>query len=287
MSLVIILGRKVMKLLMIKKITMNKYIHILAVLSCVLSSPVAAQDYTAHHDAMKMNQFTVMEQGVGGLTPAFYYQWFHNNYQKTAAEQNKTLYRSMTDALLYEQKAYAEDLDSALIARASVEALNMADRELDIVWATEGGKITTMLERFRTNINYVMFLGGTYDAYKRWVALYDMFSCGIQYIRDAYMPNAERKVQFLRLYEDIEAQNEILLSVLTYYSYRSSTKDLLTASGTIEKVSSSGKERLATVAFGRWKVAWGTHIHNGEGLLTDDSSSASSDDDGVIVTPAH
>ena len=44
---------------------------------------VSAQSYvTYNHDAAKMNQITVQEIGSGGLTPAFYYDVFHKNYQR-------------------------------------------------------------------------------------------------------------------------------------------------------------------------------------------------------------
>ena len=60
---------------------------------CLNSS---AQSYvTYNHDATKMNQITVQEIGVGGLTPAFYYDVFHNSYQKSAARKNKLGFRSL------------------------------------------------------------------------------------------------------------------------------------------------------------------------------------------------
>lgn len=56
----------------------------------------SAQSYvTYNHDAAKMNQITVQEIGAGGLTPAFYYDVFHNRYQKTAAQKNKQGFRTL------------------------------------------------------------------------------------------------------------------------------------------------------------------------------------------------
>ena len=53
----------------------------------------SAQSYvTYNHDATKMNQITVQEIGVGGLTPAFYYDVFHNSYQKSAARKKKMVF---------------------------------------------------------------------------------------------------------------------------------------------------------------------------------------------------
>ena len=62
----------------------------LCLCAMLLCFKAAAQSYvTYNHDATKMNQITVQEIGVGGLTPAFYYTLFHNSYQKSAASKNK------------------------------------------------------------------------------------------------------------------------------------------------------------------------------------------------------
>ena len=50
---------------------------------------------TYKHDDAKMNQITVQEIGAGGLTPAFYYDVFHNSYQKSAAAKNKLGFRTL------------------------------------------------------------------------------------------------------------------------------------------------------------------------------------------------
>ena len=47
---------------------------------------------------------------------------------KTAAQKNKLTYRSAAGMEAYQQTDEAEKLDSALVKRAEVEALNIADR---------------------------------------------------------------------------------------------------------------------------------------------------------------
>lgn len=49
----------------------------LCLCAMLLCFKAVAQSYvTYNHDATKMNQITVQEIGVGGLTPAFYYTLF-------------------------------------------------------------------------------------------------------------------------------------------------------------------------------------------------------------------
>ena len=53
-----------------------------------------AQEVTYIHERDIMNQFTTMETGKGSLSPAWYYNAFHKNYQKDANVRNKLLYRT-------------------------------------------------------------------------------------------------------------------------------------------------------------------------------------------------
>ena len=59
----------------------------LAVLLPVLSA--RAQYVTYNHDETMMYQVTVMETGVGELTPRAFYGVVHNKYYQTANETNK------------------------------------------------------------------------------------------------------------------------------------------------------------------------------------------------------
>ena len=68
------------------KITLLRSASCVGMMMLCLNS--SAQSYvTYNHDATKMNQITVQEIGVGGLTPAFYYDVFHNSYQKSIGVQ--------------------------------------------------------------------------------------------------------------------------------------------------------------------------------------------------------
>ena len=101
---------------------------------CLNSS---AQSYvTYNHDATKMNQITVQEIGVGGLTPAFYYDVFHNSYQKSAARKNKLGFRSLAGVSSYQQVDVADSIKTYLTQRAEIEALNVADRQIAVLLYT-------------------------------------------------------------------------------------------------------------------------------------------------------
>ncbi len=209
---------------------------------------------THNHDESKCNQFTVGEIGIGGLTPALYYNLFHGNYQKTAAEQNKSTYRAEAFAGLYEQRDYAEHIDSALTKRAEIEALNVVDREFDIAWLTEKSKINNQMERFNSNINRIVFCGGSVADRKRWVEIYNAFEMAANVVRDAYEPNAQRKQAYLDLYADITKQNDILIRQLAMFSNNIKTKKLLAAK---DNYSKADKSKILSEATSKWKDACG------------------------------
>lgn len=105
------------------------------------AATVRAQSVTYNHDAPKRNQITVMETGTGALTPEFYYTLLHRKYKKSAAAKNKLSFRTLAGVNLYNQTDEAEEIDSALVSRAKIEALNVADRQIDLAWLAEGDKV--------------------------------------------------------------------------------------------------------------------------------------------------
>jgi len=136
----------------------------------------SAQSYvTYNHDAAKMNQITVQEIGAGGLTPAFYYDVFHNRYQKTAAQKNKQGFRTLAGVSAYQQVDIADSIKSSLTKRAEIEALNIADRQIDLAWLAEGSKINAKLSYFQANINRIVSVGGSVSDKTRWNEYYNMF----------------------------------------------------------------------------------------------------------------
>ena len=235
---------------------------------------VNAQSYvTYNHDDAKMNQITVQETGAGGLTPAFYYDVFHNSYQKSAAAKNKLSFRSLAGVAAWQQIEDADSIEASLKKRAEIEALNVADRQIDIAWLAEGTKLTNKLDDFQSNINRIIGAGGTFNDKERWNNYYNIFQCAIKATQDAYMPNAQRKKEYLAIYADICKENETLIKYLVQLNSKAKTAELLSATSTRQNHNGA----IDTAAHNRWRDAsWRVSGGNGQG-----GSSGSS---GTIVT---
>ncbi len=215
-----------------------------------------AQNASANHDAAKINQITVMETGVGTLTPELYYTLLHSSYRKTAAVKNKLGFRTLAGIAAHQQVEYADSIDSVLTKRAAVEALNIADREVDLAWQAEKDKLDNMLERFLGNINRIVPAGGTVEDRERWSMYYKMFEKAIDATRDAYMPNAQRKREYLGIYADIVRQNETLVKTLALWSSNAKISSLLSCRNNSQK---SAKASAITAAYNKWREAgWNT-----------------------------
>ena len=210
-----------------------------------------AQSVTYNEDDAKRNQITVMETGSGSLTPELYYTLLHNSYKKSAAEKNKLAFRTTAGLAAYGQVEYADSIQSALTKRAEIEALNMADRQIDIAWLAEGSKITSQMEKFQKNIDRILLVGGTPTDKERWTEYYHVFDCAVNATKKAFMPNAQRKQEYLRIYADVTKHNEILVKYLVRLHSKSLTDNLLTA--TYER--NTNKTSIINSAKERWNTA--------------------------------
>lgn len=227
---------------------------LLMAIGCVFNLSANAQYVTYNHDADKMHQFTVGEIGVGTLSPDYYYWLLHNSYRQSAASRNKLLYRTEAGAASYMQVEMADSIRSAMEKRATIEALNIADRTggvLDLAWAVEGDKVTAKLESYKKNIDRILGVGGNPDNQSRWNDHYRMFSCAIKATQDAYMPNAERKKQYLAIYADICRDNDQLIEYLVRLNNANRTNGLLNQ----QLVRNNPTARAATAALNRWREA--------------------------------
>ena len=210
-----------------------------------------AQSVTYNEDDAKRNQITVMETGSGSLTPELYYTLLHNSYKKSAAEKNKLAFRTTAGLAAYGQVEYADSIQSALTKRAEIETLNMADRQIDIAWLAEGSKITSQMEKFQKNIDRILLVGGTPTDKERWTEYYHVFDCAVNATKKAFMPNAQRKQEYLRIYADVTRHNEILVKYLVRLHSKSLTDNLLTA--TYER--NTNKTSIINSAKERWNTA--------------------------------
>ena len=113
-----------------------------------------AQTMTYNHDASKCGQIQVMELGAGALTPDWYYSVMHHSYKKGAknATSVKNTLRMATNVASLPQVEYADSIKADLESRAKIEAANIADRQIDLAWLTEGEKIQSKLWAFKSNI---------------------------------------------------------------------------------------------------------------------------------------
>ncbi len=212
-----------------------------------------AQSYvTYNHDSSKKNQITVMEIGSGSLSPELYYQLLHSSYKKSAANKNKLGFRTTAGIGAYNQVEYAEAIDSALTKRAEIEALNMADRQIDLAWKVEGSKINSKMNAFKSNIDRILSVGGSIGDKQRWTEYYHVYETAIKATKDAYMPNAKRKKMYLQIYADVAKQNETLIKQLVQMSNASKTKELLTASGNYQN---ANKRSIISSASSKWREA--------------------------------
>ena len=173
-----------------------------------------AQYVTYNHDSPKMNQITVEETGAGALKPEPYYTLLHNKYKKTAAVKNKLTFRTAAGVASYQQVDEAEAIDSALTSRAKIEALNVADRQVDLAWLAEKDKVESQMRQFQKNIDRITMTGGSPKEKERWSDYYQVYQCAIKATRDAYMPNAQRKKEYLQIYADVSRQNDVLVKNL-------------------------------------------------------------------------
>lgn len=202
-----------------KNVTKLFSVVIMVVASSILK--VHAQSYvTYNHDEAKMNQITVQGIGSGGLTPAFYYDVFHRSYQRSAGSKNKLTYRSLAGVAGWQQVEDADSVKASLEKRAEIEALNVADRQIDLAWLAEGQKITNKLNDFQNNINRIVGAGGTFNDKERWDNYYGIFQCAIKATQDAYMPNSQRKKEYLAIYADICKENETLIKFIVQLNNR-------------------------------------------------------------------
>lgn len=237
-----------------------KKIH-LSLLFILTAITVSAQGTSYSHDDPKMKQITVQEVGTGALNPAFYYDLLHRSYQRTAAQKNKLTYRSAAGMAAYQQIGDAEKLDSAMIKRAEIEALNVADRTggtLDLAWGVEGNKITNKLEAFENNIQRILQTGGTAVEQQYWQDQAEVFKTAIKATQEAYMPNAQRKKQYLAIYGDLTKKNESLVLYISKLSKSMKTSELLCT--TYQKPDT--KAMIVAAAMGRWRSAgWNCMSH--------------------------
>lgn len=238
----------------------RKVYQILAVaVMAFTAGPLYGQGMTYNHDDSVMNQFTIGETGAGSFTPDLYYDAFHKSHRNEAMMTNKEFFRSEMTMVLKKQEPYAEALDTALTERKRVELLNIADRTpgvTDVAWQVERGKIEGKLSILKKNIERITIDSGSVQTYREWLERYNAIQCGIDAIRNAYMPQGSRKEQYIAIYRDILERNVEVCEYLDYLRTAKQAKFFVTQSKrVVTPVDTTQIKRIARASHGRWKVA--------------------------------
>lgn len=209
---------------------MHKIKTMLVLAMSVFAIHSNGQSMTYNHDASKQAQIEVMELGSGTLTPEIYYTVSHNNYKKgaKAVTSVKNQLRIAANTSSLPQVEYADSIKSDLEGRAKVEVTNVADREVDLAWLTEGNKIQEKLMAMKSNVSYLTGKAKQ-EEIDSWNELGKMYDFAIKVTKKAYMLNSERQKQYLAILDEITASNDYLLLRIRYLTTKNKADKLVAA----------------------------------------------------------
>lgn len=222
----------------------------MAIIMMAVTVNTFGQSMTYNHDASKMGQIQVMELGAGVLTPDLYYSITHSGYKKGAksATSVKNTLRMAANIASMPQVEYADSIKADLEGRAKVEATNIADRQIDIAWLTEGERIRAKLRAFKSNIGSLN--GKTCsEEITAWEDLEKMYDFAIKTTKKAYMPNSERQKQYLAIYDEITTTNDNLLLRIRYLATKRQADNIVAAMTQFHHRVSEN----ATASYNRWR----------------------------------
>lgn len=222
----------------------------MAIIMMAVTVNTFGQSMTYNHDASKMGQIQVMELGAGVLTPDLYYSITHSGYKKGAksATSVKNTLRMAANIASMPQVEYADSIKADLKGRAKVEATNIADRQIDIAWLTEGERIQAKLRAFKSNIGSLN--GKTcIEEITEWEDLGKMYDFAIKTTKKAYMPNSERQKQYLAIYDEITTTNDNLLLRIRYLATKHQADNIVAAMTQFHHRVSEN----ATASYNRWR----------------------------------
>lgn len=222
----------------------------MAIIMMAVTVNTFGQSMTYNHDASKIGQIQVMELGAGVLTPDLYYSITHSGYKKGAksATSVKNTLRMAANIASMPQVEYADSIKADLEGRAKVEATNIADRQIDIAWLTEGERIQAKLRAFKSNIGSLN--GKTCsEEITAWKDLGKMYDFAIKTTKRAYMPNSERQKQYLAIYDEITTTNDNLLLRIRYLATKRQADNIVAAMTQFHHRVSEN----ATASYNRWR----------------------------------
>ena len=231
---------------------MKTKIHFLSMLLSLCSMQVEAQNFYVQDNSL-YHQYTTVETSVGDLNPELWYKLLHNDYLQHKAHdpaRGMNSLRSHAAIRAYQQVEYADSIDNVMVHRAHVEALNIADRSMDMAWQVEGGKIESLLGKFRENIEHVTLYGGTSQQYESWRIILKSYEDSLESTKKAYQPNSKRHEIYLFLYNDIKERNQRLLAFLRKLKANQDLKRMTSHAASVQR---PGVKDIANGARDRWR----------------------------------
>lgn len=239
----------------------------MTLLSLTVSLMVSAQGMTYNHDEVVMNQFMKAEIGSGtlgngGWFADQYYNLTHKDYRNMANNpaNNKLASRTLTNVEVTKQEKYAETIKDSLEKRAEIEALNIADRQVDVEWLAEKNKIQRIQNIFKKNIEDIVYYGGTSEDKSNWTQIYNMVQESLDSAHDAYMPNSQRKAVYVLLYKDLCMYNVTLNKLKSIWWAERNVRENQDKTFNFSKYRSIVKD-----CYARWKIAWAGKKGNSSG----------------------
>lgn len=248
---------------------MNKKRIPITLLFLAVSMMMAAQYMTYNHDPLVMNQFMKAEIGSGTLGAGYfwaeqvYYGLTHKEYRNMANDpaNNKLASRTLTYAEVLKQENYALQIKDSLEKRAEIEALNVADRQVDVEHLVEKDKLDRQQAIFKKSIQDIVYYGGTSTDKTAWTTIYNMVQESIDAAHNAYMPNSQRKAVYLLLYKDLCTYNSALNECKAKWW---AARTVRNNEGYSQKFTKN--RSLISDCYGRWKLAWSGKKGNAGGV---------------------
>lgn len=218
-----------------------------------------AQNMTYEHDNQIMNQFTVMELGVGVLRPADYYNTMHKSYQYTAHATNKFLFREKVKTDTKQEVQYSDTIKKVYNKRSKVELLNYASKnpKLNEALSTEINKVNSKMAVLYNNISKIQARGGTSKDHEQWIGIYKCLQNDLNILHKAWITMGDRQKQYITLYKRVVKYNSDLVAKQLEWNGRKQVQKWYSSASKPTRQTRNGT--LAFKSLGRWQNACAVH----------------------------
>lgn len=157
------------------------------------------------------NYAIIMGAELGGQPSYLITKILHNGYTKSVKTTGRTTLREPTVEAAAPQVENSDTIKKKLESRAFEEGKDATERKLNVAWETEKKRVEAAMMRFQTAISHIAPYGGTAEEQAVWEETYNAYQQAVGFMRDdKYLPNAERKKEFVALCDDITTSHEAL-----------------------------------------------------------------------------